>query len=570
MSGTCIAKASCPACNSSDAVQIFEQADGRRDAFCFACDTSYKSHQVEGLTVTEMNTTAPNHSHVSLEDIYNLPLQGIPDRGLSEETLEHFGVRVVSDPEGKIITHYYPHVNSNRELVGYKKRNVKDKTFSKVGNTKNSILFGQNVCPSNRKLFITEGELDCMALYQMFKERAGEAKKHLHPSVVSVSNGASSIKQVVDQMDFLKRFAEIIIVFDSDEAGQKGAEKLAQALELPVKIARLEKKDVCDMIAEGLSNELFFAVMKEAQPYQPDGVVNAADSFDRYKNRKSAECFNYPDAFATLNEKTYGWRFGSLVTITSGSGMGKTQLKREIQYDVLKNTEFKIADISLEEDVGDTIEGLMALELEKRIHLPDVEISEEEERAAFDKLFSDERVEMYDHFGGCSDEELISRINYMSKVLGCRVFFLDHLSIVISDGANEGDERRRIDNLMTKLAKTVKALDIVIFMIVHLKKAPQGKSFEEGYVPTSDDLRGSASIKQLSWDVIAVSRNQQDTDPIRKNTSQLHVLKCRFSGDTGGAGHLFYDQNTGRMLASGDPYATEDEFDNVEESEVKF
>ena len=196
-----------------------------------------------------------------------------------------------------------------------------------------------------------------------------------------------------------------------------------------------------------------------------------------------------------MNEKTYGYRFGSVVTVTSGSGMGKTQFIREVMYDVLKTTEEKIAYIALEEDVGDTIEGLMALHLNKRINLPDVKVSEQEERDAFNELFGSGRVELYDHFGGMDDSDLFSRIKYFNTYLGCRVFALDHLSIVISETADEGDERRRIDAVMTKLAKIAKSLDIVIFLVVHLRKAQQGKSFEEGHVPTSDDLRGSGSIQ---------------------------------------------------------------------------
>ncbi|MGL1886286.1 MAG: hypothetical protein OCD76_07205 [Reichenbachiella sp.] len=195
----------------------------------------------------------------------------------------------------------------------------------------------------------------------------------------------------------------------------------------------------------------------------------------------------------------------------------------------------------------------MALELNKRISLPDVKVSDEEEKEAFETLFGSGRVELYDHFGGMSDLSLFSRMRYFATYLHCDVIILDHLSIVISETADEGDERRRIDAVMTKLAVMAKSLNIAIFLVVHLRKAGQGKSFEEGYVPTSDDLRGSASIKQLSADIIALSRNQQEQDDIKRNTSGIHVLKCRFSGDTGQAGFSYFDPLTGRMTIGEDP-----------------
>jgi twinkle protein len=100
---------------------------------------------------------------------------------------------------------------------------------------------------------------------------------------------------------------------------------------------------------------------------------------------------------------------------------------------------------------------------------------------------------------------------------------------------------------MTKLAKLAKELEVVIFIVVHLRKEGSGRSFEQGAIPSLDDLRGSGSLKQLSWDVIALSRNQQHYDPYCRNISKITVLKCRFSGNTGEADHILFDTDTGRM-----------------------
>lgn len=568
MSGKCVARAPCPKCGSSDAVQIFEKEDGKRDGYCFACNTVYnKVDDLKVATEERKKNTRGNKLMLTIQDVNNLPSASLPDRKLRKETLEHFGVKVGVSPsdKNKIAYHFYPYHKANGELIGYKARKVETKEFFKVGETKGAALFGQNVCPINRKLFITEGELDAMSLYQAIVDTNRGKYQGMIPCVVSITNGASgAVKQLMEQQDFLNRFEEIILVFDSDEVGKKAAEEVAKTVEHNrILIASLPLKDPSEMLMAGKEQELRWAVVKEAQPYQPDGILNAADAWDRYKNRKAIECHPYPPQFEELNNKTYGWRFGSIVTITSGSGMGKTQFVREIIYNILKNTDHKVAYISLEEDVGDTIEGLMALELNKRIHLPDVHVSEEEERRAFETLFSDRRLELHDHFGGLDDDSLFSRIRYFNRYLGCRVFAIDHLSIIISETADEGDERRRIDKVMTKLAVLAKSLDIVIFLVVHLKKAPQGKSFEEGYVPSSDDLRGSAGIKQLSWDIIAIARNQKAENSVDRNTSSLHVLKCRFTGRTGPAGYVLFDENTGRLIKTNGPTEFDEEDDET-------
>ena len=162
-------------------------------------------------------------------------------------------------------------------------------------------------------------------------------------------------------------------------------------------------------------------------------------------------------------------------------------------------------------------------------------------------MYESDRVDLYDFFGGMDDSSLLSKLRYYA-ITGHKFIFLDHLSIIVSEFATEGDERKRIDTLMTKLAKFVKEFNVVLFLVVHLRKGESSAvPFEQGGVPSLDDLRGSASLKQLSWDVIGLARNQQHTNEYCANTTEATVLKCRFTGRTGTADYLNFNQFTGRM-----------------------
>ena len=131
------------------------------------------------------------------------------------------------------------------------------------------------------------------------------------------------------------------------------------------------------------------------------------------------------------------------------------------------------------------------MDLNKRISLPDVQVSEEDERQSFEKLFSSGRISLYDYFGGMDDNNLLNKLKYFA-ITGHRFIFLDHLSIVVSEYAAMGGERERIDTLMTKLAKFVKEFNVVLFLVVHLRKPDSsGTPFELGAPPTLDALRGS-------------------------------------------------------------------------------
>ena len=104
----CIAKAACLSCDSSDAVQIFEQADGKRDAFCYACDKKYNN--VEGLTIVEEEPKKEWVNRITVEDVLSFPSLDLKDRGIRKDTLDYFGVKVGLNGANReqIDNHFYP------------------------------------------------------------------------------------------------------------------------------------------------------------------------------------------------------------------------------------------------------------------------------------------------------------------------------------------------------------------------------------------------------------------------------------------------------------------------------
>src|SRR6185312_15558410 len=114
--------------------------------------------------------------------------------------------------------------------------------------------------------------------------------------------------------------------------------------------------------------------------------------------------------------------------------------------------------------------------------------------------------------------------------------------------SSEG-ERKDIDILMTRLRSLCEETGVGIIAIVHLKRK-QGTSFNEGGQVSLNDFRGSASLEQLSDNAWALERDQQADDE-RRDISQVRVLKCRETGDTGEADALLYNREKGRLeLAS--------------------
>ena len=156
---------------------------------------------------------------------------------------------------------------------------------------------------------------------------------------------------------------------------------------------------------------------------------------------------------------------------------------------------------------------------------------------------------MYDHFGSMSTDNLLSKVRYLAKSCHVGWVILDHLSIVVS-GEDDGDERKAIDVIMTKLRSLVEETGIGLILVSHLRRPSGDKGWEEGLQTSLNALRGSASIAQLSDMVIGIERDQQGDNP---NVSTIRVLKNRHTGLTGLGCYIHYNQETGRMFEVQEP-----------------
>ena len=304
------------------------------------------------------------------------------------------------------------------------------------------------------------------------------------------------------------------------------------------KIATLPLKDASDMLVAGRGGEITDAIFG-AKVYRPDGIISGEDTWDILTEVSEHHSINYP--WHGLNEKTQGLRLGELVTFCGGSGIGKSQVTREIAFDLIRKGE-KVGIIALEENVQRSIRGLVSLALNKPIHLPEVLKStpEKELKKAWELV--SKNCAFYDHWGSTNESDLLNKVRYLAQACECKWIILDHISIVVSamDGSN--DERRAIDAIMTKLRGLVENLQVGLLMVSHLRR-PEGKGHEDGAAVSLSHLRSSHAIAQLSDIVCSLSRNVTEGD----NNTEVRVLKNRFTGETGLATVLQFNKETNRM-----------------------
>jgi len=523
----------CPACGSSDALARYDDGHGH----CFAC-----GHYDHGD-----GEPRAGRKRTRMSNLLEGEFRELGKRNITEETCRKFGY-MLGRMNGQAVQ-IAPYYDADRTLVAQKIRFPK-KEFKFIGDTKAAGLFGAHLWGKGKKIVITEGEIDAMSVSQM--------QDHKWP-VVSLQNGASGAKKSLKKcMDYLDGFEEVILMFDQDEPGQEAAADCAELFEPGrCKIAALPEKDPNACLTSGQGDQIIRAIWN-ARPWRPDGIIDGAALWDTILTEEAFHGVESP--WAGLNEKTHGLRTGEVFTICAGTGVGKSAVVRELAYWLIQRGE-TVGLIMLEENTKRTGLGIMGLAIDKPLHISRDGVTEEEFADAFNRTLGTGRVFLYDSFGSSEIDNLLNRVRYMARSLDCRWVILDHISIVVS-GLGDGDERRLIDNAMTRLRTLVEETDIGLFLVSHLKR-PEGKGHEEGAQTSLSQLRGSAAIAQLSDMVVGLERDQQGENP---NVTTVRVLKNRFNGQTGIGTYLRYNPDTGRLTEKAEdncPFDTEDDEEKV-------
>ena len=542
-------KQPCPLCPSSDAVGINEDGSAK----CFSCGEFMPNYEQTcgGKTMTQSQPTEFKQPDSVAEGKF-LPLT---DRKISQATAQKYGVKAVQNLQGEVIKHLYPYYNGH-ELAATKCRNSVTKDFYVNGSYNDTGLFGQQLFKSGKYVTITEGECDAMAAYELLGSKW---------AVVSIKRGAQgAVRDIKESLEFFDDFENVIVAFDNDKAGKDAAVKVARLFKPgKARILTLPNgfKDHNDMLRDNKHKD-FVEAWWASKVYTPSGVINVTEQREKFHNREKKPSIPYP--YEGLNKKLYGLRQGELVTLTGGTGLGKSSVTREIEHWLVKKTTDNVGIIALEEDWRRTIDGILSIEANARLYIDQEreKFSKEELDKMFDMLYDGDnknRVWVHSHFGTNDIDDIFTKLRFMIIGCDCKWVVVDHLHMLVS-AVHEGDERRAIDTIMTRLRSLVEETGAGIILVSHLRRVDGNKGHENGIEVSLSHLRGSNSIGQLSDCVIALERNQQADDPDEARTTRLRVLKSRYTGDVGLAARVIYDAETGRLTELTDEDIT---FDNA-------
>lgn len=525
---TCVGKEPCPKCDSRDNLARYDDGHG----FCFGC--GHYDHGTE-RAVAPTKGTRVDTKFVKGE------ARDLPKRGLLQATCEKWGYTVGTHHGRPVQIATYR--DANGRAVGQKLR-YPDKSFEVVGDLKAAGLYGQHLWRDGGKMVVvTEGEIDALTVSQL--------QQNKWPTV-SVPNGAQAAKKAVQaSLEWLEKFDTVVFMFDDDEPGRAAAAACAPLLTPgKAKIARIDGfKDANAALQAGKGAAVLDA-MWGAKEWRPDGVVAAADLVEA---ASAPIPTGTPWCFDELTKWTHGRRPGEVYAVGAGTGVGKTDFfTQQIEYDVMILKK-KVGVLYLEQPPVETIRRIAGKHAGKPLHIPGL-ATPEEVREAVEALASTKRLFLYDHFGSSDWETIKARIRYMVVSLGCEHIYLDHLTAL---AAQEEDERKALDAIMSEMAGQAQELHHVMHFISHLA-TPEGKPHEEGGRVMIRHFRGARSIGFWSHFMFGLERNQQADDVEERSTTILRCLKDRNTGaGTGKTMRLLYDRGAGLLTHDASPFEEE-------------
>ena len=541
--GVLIEKIPCPKCGSSDALQVWEE-NGAFNGTCFACNR-YFSDPYRGSTATP--PTEREKREVIQMKPEDLPTGSIPERGIKLESNSDYGVRVAySETDGKtVIKSYYPDTKEGL-ITGGEERDHITKRFSAIGDRKGSLeLWGTALAKKNngKKLFITEGRLDALSLYQTLITFSSTKWKHLKPSVTSLTRGSSgAVKDLMNNRKFVESFEEVILVFDNDEAGKKATKDVIKTFPL-FKSVNLPLKDANDMLLANRGAELYNECMWNSQIVRQGTVLDVSDFIEDALIKPT---MGIETPWPNVTRLTYGFRPHTIHIVGAAPKIGKSDHEYQVIHHLAYNLGKKVGVFDLENPPAKTAKKVASKQAGIDFTRPDAVYETSTLRTNLEKM--DGIVKFYDRGASRDWLDIRGAMEEMHLLDGVNFFVLDPITALISRFSSS-EANDVLNEICTDMADFVYKFPVTLINYSHVNPKQKGsKPHEDGARVLSSEFTGSRAMEKWFHYGWGIRRNRSPDCPLEEqNISQLDLLFDRDFGNTGTT-KLFFNKANMRYL----------------------
>lgn len=530
-------------CGSKRGLQVFQQDDGSFDGYCFSCGTYVPDPYGEGEKPSprSLKIKTPEEIQAEIDEIAQLPIMSMMQRGISERVMKHYGVRIsLSEYDGNTpVARWYPYYEG--EVLKAFKCKTFDKIMFSKGDMKNSDLFGWHLAVRGNKyrLFITEGEDDAMALFRVLVK---DWKYDSYPAVVSLKNGANSAASGIGKhmKDIQRMFKEVVLCFDNDQPGRDAVSAVAKLMP-GVKVAQLPLKDANDMLMEGREKELLQAVLYEATSKVSGQVVNSSEAW-HLAEQVVQRGLDWP--WPTLTEKTRGRRRGEVYYFGAGTKMGKSVLVDELIAHCCTTQDTPVFAVKPEEPIHGTLKRVVGKVVDCIFHDPNIPFDKEAFHRGKELIGS--KLYLYDSYYGVDWASVKQEIRQHVIVAGVRDIVLDPIT-VFTAGMSLTEQNETLVKIASELAAMSMELNFTAYIFCHLNPPQSGPSHERGGHVLSIQFTGSRSMMRYCQLMVGMEGNKDPELPDEmRNRRSLVILEDRNFGESAKI-ELFYNKDTGRL-----------------------
>lgn len=390
------------------------------------------------------------------------------DRGLSIEAVTHLKLGLQADKDGTkwlTIPHY---VKSELVNVKYRSLPPAEKTFRRVKDCP-SVLFNADALEGQEEIFVTEGEIDAITLWDQGIK-----------NVVGATTGAGSFDP--EWIDQLKPFKKIYLCYDPDEPGQKGAREVARRLGYGrcFNVTLPDGQDINDFFRSGKDIFDFRAIVNQAERFDVAGIIGIDAGLNRYlEDLKRAEVqTGILTPWTSVNRlMPNGYQAGELIILSAPPKIGKSSFAGQIVwYGALKDIPCLLYCLEMRpmKLVQKIVQGF------NRIKVIDERAINATKRAFYDKPL---------YLGYCYQKpELNGIIQVLKEAVqryGLKLLVFDHLHFLCRSISNQVQEIGLAVQAFKFLAEE---MEIPIILIA------QPRKLQPDSIMTAMDLKDSSAI----------------------------------------------------------------------------
>lgn len=436
-------------------------------------------------------------------------------RGITFNTLSHFGVTGNKN-------HIFFNIRDDKgNLRNVKGRKIGDYINKEKGyfQTKNAMnaLFGMHLIKDfDQKLYITEGEIDCMSMYQ-----AG------YQNTVSIPSGTSNFGWLVDCWDWLQKFSNICIYFDQDDAGKKALNQAVERLYkdrvtyVEYEIKNTPYKDANSILSKFGAEKLRGVIEKYERNFPIEGGI----FFDDIKEVDDLDYSeNIPTGIFGIDQRLLDPRQGQVVLLTGRAGTGKTTLLSQIKINAMSEG-FNVFEYSGEMPAHRVKQWLYSqcaqfTQYTNKINLKygrTINVPKQELKPFIDKHIARKFVLFDNEKLTDSNETILEIAERFVKKYSCKVVIIDNLmtSDFVKYGP-AGNQNAQETGFIKAVVNFALKFNVLVYLVAHPRKTTAGASFKVD----QDEISGSANIKNLVQTVLFL---HQDKD----SNSICSILKNR-------------------------------------------